>query len=478
MTPVPIQVLLIEDQRADARLFARHMEVADAGAFVLTHVESLEHAFEHLGRATVDVVVLDLGLPEASGLDTLHLFKAKAPDTPLVVLTGMDDRQLAIQVVQEGAQDFLFKGLINPEQLVRMLYHAIERQQRERYLKELEASEVRFRRMIESNMDAILLVDQEGIVHFGNAMASTLLGRDIADLVNAPFGFPMVEGDAAELNILHPAQETVYVEMRATEIHWKGMDVYLVSLRDVTTRKKVEQERERLIADLEAKNAELERFTYTVSHDLKSPLVTVGGLVGLLEHHAKAGEIKELEEDIDYIRDAILQMDRLLTELLNLSRVGRLVNPPERVPLTELVREAINLVAGEIAERGVDVEIVSAMPIVFVDRLRLREVFQNLIENAVKYMDDQPNPRIEIGCRLEEEKPVIYVRDNGRGINPKYHAKVFNLFERLDADDKGAGVGLALVKRIVEVYEGRIWIESDGEGHGSTFCFTVPVLEE
>ena len=106
--------------------------------------------------------------------------------------------------------------------------------------------------------------------------------------------------------------------------------------------------------------------------------------------------------------------------------------------------------------------------------MRLLEVYQNLVENAVKFMGDQPAPRIEIGAHQNGEEVVCYVQDNGIGIDPRFHEKVFGLFDRLDQQVEGTGIGLALVKRIVEVHGGRIWVESTGEGHGSTFYFSFP----
>lgn len=120
-------------------------------------------------------------------------------------------------------------------------------------------------------------------------------------------------------------------------------------------------------------------------------------------------------------------------------------------------------------------DIVTPLPVVYGDRVRLVEVMQNLIDNAVKFARNQPKPRIEIGARAAEPdgQPVFFVRDNGLGIDPQYHERVFGLFNKLDAQSEGTGVGLALVKRIVEVHGGRIWVESAGEGCGSTFCFTL-----
>jgi signal transduction histidine kinase len=154
-----------------------------------------------------------------------------------------------------------------------------------------------------------------------------------------------------------------------------------------------------------------------------------------------------------------------------------LVNPLEEVSLSELARQAANLVAGQIAERGVQLQIASDLPTVYGDRPRLLEVFQNLIDNAVKFMGDQPEPRLEIGCWQLDQETVCYVRDNGIGIEPRFHDKIFGLFERLDPALDGTGIGLTLVKRIIEMHGGRIWIESDGIGTGATFHFTLPVVK-
>ncbi len=249
----------------------------------------------------------------------------------------------------------------------------------------------------------------------------------------------------------------------------------LTVLRDVTELKRAEEEREAMVGELETKNAELERFTYTVSHDLKSPLVTIRGFLGLLQQDAAAGRKEQMDRDVDKIRGATETMGRLLDELLELSRIRRLVNPPEDVALVDLAREAEAQLAGPVAERRARLEIAADLPVVSGDRVRLLEVLQNLIDNAVKFAGDRSRPRIEVGTRRDGEDTVLFVRDNGVGIDPRYHDKVFDLFERLDPGIEGTGVGLALVRRIVEVHGGRIWIESEGEGRGSTFCFTLPV---
>jgi len=229
---------------------------------------------------------------------------------------------------------------------------------------------------------------------------------------------------------------------------------------------------EGLVNELENKNAELERFTYTVSHDLKSPLITIRGFLGYLEQDALAGNIDRLKSDIERISNAAGKMGRLLDDLLELSRIGRLMNEPEEVSFKAIIREALSLVEGQLKEGDIKVKVGSKFPKVYVDRVRLVEVVQNLVDNAAKFVKDQPNPEIEIGVRRQGKERTFYVKDNGIGIDPKYHEKIFGLFDKLDPDSDGTGVGLSLVKRIVEVHGGRIWVESEA-GKGATFCFTL-----
>lgn len=247
--------------------------------------------------------------------------------------------------------------------------------------------------------------------------------------------------------------------------------------RELQERKRVEAEREKVIQELEAKNAELERFTYTVSHDLKSPLITISGFVGLLESDAKSGNTEKFKGDMQRINEAVEKMRRLLNELLELSRIGRLMSPPSETSFAKVTEEALALTRGRLMAGNIKVNVAQNLPVVRGDRPRLVEVMQNLLDNAAKFMGDQPEPQIDIGVYERQNQPIFFVRDNGMGIPPAYHEKVFGLFDKLEAQSEGTGVGLALAKRIVEVHGGRIWVESEGKGQGSMFCFTLPLKE-
>jgi signal transduction histidine kinase len=251
--------------------------------------------------------------------------------------------------------------------------------------------------------------------------------------------------------------------------------LYCSLLGHIVKRLSDELEREELITELEAKNAELERFTYTVSHDLKSPLITIRGFVGFLERDVLSGDVERLRADIARISEASARMQRLLDELLQLSRVGRLLNPPEPVPLGDVVADALALVEGRVAKRGVRIQVADDLPVLRGDRARLVEVVQNLLDNAVKFLGDEPEPLVEVGVEERDGCMAVFVRDNGPGIEPRFQQRIFGLFNKLDAQSDGTGVGLALAKRIVEVHGGRIWVESEGRaGRGATFWFSVP----
>jgi signal transduction histidine kinase len=230
------------------------------------------------------------------------------------------------------------------------------------------------------------------------------------------------------------------------------------------------RENERLLIQ---KNDELTRFTYTVSHDLKSPLVTITTFLGYLEKDIPGRDAARMEKDLAYIRTAANRMGRLLDELLELSRIGHKMNPSVEAPLQTIVKEALGLVAGQIAQRGVKVQVTEEPVLLYGDRERLVEVFQNLVDNAVKFMGDQPAPCIKIGVEQPDGETVIFVQDNGIGIDPRHKSKLFSLFEKLNPSTEGTGIGLAVVRRVVEVHGGRTWAESAGPGKGATFRFTL-----
>jgi PAS domain S-box-containing protein len=397
-------------------------------------------------------------------------------------------RWLLDTVVPRYAADERFAGFIGI---------AVDITDRKNAEEALRRSESRLRMITDNMADSISQLDaRQRLIYvspsvervYGHSLRD-LLGRSLYDFVHPEDGprlyHQVIMGTELQVPALrleyryrHAAGHYLWVEseMRLLYDNLGNFSGAVLGSRDVSARKQIEEERETLIAELEDKNAELERFTYTVSHDLKSPLITIRGFLGFLEKDATTGNLDRLRADIGRIAEATTRMQRLLDELLELSRIGRMANPSEEVAFEQIAREAVDLVLGRIMARGVQVEIASDLPVVNADRTRLVEAVQNLVDNAVKFMGDQPEPRIIIGALGTQRAgmPIFFVEDNGLGIAPEYHERIFGLFNKLDAKTEGTGVGLALVKRIIDLHSGQIWVESDGVGRGSTFFFTLP----
>jgi len=359
----------------------------------------------------------------------------------------------------------------------------------------LQQSESRTRALLKAIPDMIFEMDREGnILHFvpSSTMDPLLppeefLGKNISqvmppDVASQTIFIIQRALDSGSLQVfeykLPGEHESEYFEASVIK---NDVGTVIAMVRDITMRKWAETEREDLIntlekqkGELEDRNAELTQFAYTVSHDLKSPLVTINGYLGYIEHDALSGNMERLKRDTQRIQEAVNKMHKLLTELLELSRIGRAMNKPEDIPFNDLVKDANDIVHGQLELRRITVLTQPNLPAVRGDRQQLIEVLQNLIDNASKYMGDQTNPRVEIGQSDEENgKPVFFVKDNGIGIDPEYHERIFGLFNKLDPTSEGTGIGLALVKRIIEFHGGRIWVESEA-GKGSTFYFTLP----
>ena len=239
--------------------------------------------------------------------------------------------------------------------------------------------------------------------------------------------------------------------------------------REVNRRLKLQR-----IEALETQIFEMERFTDAVSHDLKSPLVTIRSFAEYADQGLEENEPEQAREDLRAIRLAADKMQRMLDELLELSRSGRMVNENQEIDAGELVQEVLQLLAGRIQAVGAEVVVAEDLPTIRGDRRRLQQVFQNLIDNAVKFSSDQESPKIEVGVRFESEDPIFFIRDQGVGIPPEQLVKIFESFHRLDDRVEGTGLGLAIVKRVVEAHGGAIWADSEGPDSGATFSFTLP----
>jgi PAS domain S-box-containing protein len=244
-------------------------------------------------------------------------------------------------------------------------------------------------------------------------------------------------------------------------------------ITDITDRRRIEDERNDLLKDLENKNNELESYIYAISHDLRSPLVSLGGFAWNLQHKYKENLDEKGTHYIERIQSNVTHMENLLNKLLELSRIGRLAEERQKIDMNDFLAEILATLEGRIELTGTKIAISPSLPIVFADRTRLSQVFVNLIENAIKFKKADSFPSIEIGCIEEKKFFRFYIKDDGIGLDPKYAKRIFLPFQKLDSGSDGIGVGLAITSRIVEQYCGKMSVESQ-PGTGSTFFLTLP----
>ncbi len=445
-------------------------------------------AVETCRRNSPDVLLLDIGLPDSSGLDLIAQVEQAAPATDILIISGYSAFDNAVQAVSRSTIGYLVKPL-DHDRLFAILERTAERNrvaiENQQLWERVRQSKRRWESTFDAISDPIVIVDAGGIVlHCNRAFCrrfkiscESAEGTTAAELMVGPssgvgrLATPLSERQVEEWDDL-VVPGVFQVSCDPLKLGEERCMIYV--LRDVTENKRAAVEREELIGQLEAKNKELERYAYTVSHDLRSPLVTISGFAGRLEADALEGDVEGVRRDVGHIQAAAQRMAELLDGLLDLSRIGYVVKPCEDVSLADVAHQTLDLVMFTISERKVEVSIASDLPTVRGDRLGLLQVFQNLVDNAIKFMGEQQRPRMTIGARTNGDEVVCYVRDNGIGIDPRYHENIFGLFDQLDRGVDGAGLGLAVVERIIQAHGGRVWIESEGLGKGTTFYFSLP----
>lgn len=270
------------------------------------------------------------------------------------------------------------------------------------------------------------------------------------------------------------AQVSTSDEIGALAHSFNEMTDKLVAAKANVEAKKAELEEQHKL--LEEANRELDSFTHTVSHDLQAPLRGVASFAAFLEEDYKDKLDKEAQEYLKEIREGTTRMSNLIKDLLALSRIARIKNPFEEVDIGELVETVRKRIEYDIKKHKADLKIPKNLPTIVCDRIKLAEVFLNLINNAIKFSSKQEKPPIvEVSYYDEDQFHKFSVKDNGIGIDPKYHDQIFGIFKRLHTADEfeGSGAGLGIVKKVIDDHKGKVWIESE-VGKGTTFFFTIP----
>lgn len=371
-----------------------------------------------------------------------------------------------------GAFVALPGGLKLHEGFLQAKREELERPSPEELSEELKRSRQSFISIVEKSPNGVLVLDPNRKVLYANPTAKRMLGKE--DLVGGRLDVP---AGAVEIPILRESGEEGVGELRVVPTNWDGEDAELLIIIDITRRKHLEASLREYISKLEQANRELASFAYVASHDLQEPLRMVASYLGLLEKRCRDALDERAQKYIGYAVDGARRMQALIDGLLAYSRVTTKGRPLEPVDSGEVLKGTLRLFERELKELGAEVHI-GEMPVVLADSVQLGQLFQNLISNAIKFRSERPL-RIEITAKRVDGTWEFCVADNGIGIDPRYHDRIFGLYQRLHERGKypGHGVGLAIAKKIVERHGGRVWVESK-PGEGARFFFTLRAPEE
>lgn len=484
-----LDVLLVDDDRDDCALIGSVLSRIELGPSRrgrcrLHDVPTLGAGLQALRESEYDVILLDLKLPDAEGLEALNRLMAAQTLAPILILTGLRDESIAVAAVKAGAQDFLDKAHLSTELLERAMRYAIERHHLRRELaikaRELEASEDRLRRLIAGAADGIVITDQQGTILFANPAAEALFNRPRARLLGTVLGLP-VDGISAELELVRPDGRGLTAEMRVSLVDWHGTPSILAAFRDITAHKEtLRQLDETRVRQLTVRD----QFLSHVSHELRTPLTVAQQWTELLKDSLLGPVSPEQFKALETVLRNCRHLEKLIEDLLEAQRSdsGKLRIDPLRAHMPALAEEAVAAVRA--AQRSLTIEfrleLEPNLPDLLADPSRIRQVLINLLSNAAKFTPGGGTVTLAAGRDPDAADELrVSVRDTGCGIPPEEQELVFeHLYQREmgpQVGRRGLGLGLYICRQIVTGHGGRIWVDSE-VGKGSTFHFTVPTF--
>jgi PAS domain S-box-containing protein len=505
----PIRILLVEDDSSDAILIDRELRKGGLD-YQSLRVQNKDQFVQALANQRPDIILSDHGLPAFDGLTALAIAREKVPETPFIFVTGSLGEEMAIKTLKSGASDYVLKhalGNLVPA-VKRALSQAADRLKRKQAEEELRQFQARKAAILEAAVDAIITIDHEGKIQAWNRAAEEMFGykreevinREMAELIIPPDlrtaqrqGLiqyvsgrqPGLGSRRYESRAMRKDGSEFPVEIALARIPLEGFPMFTGFVRDITERKKSEEEirgwnaelerrvRERTV-QLESANKELEAFSYSVSHDLRAPVRHIEGFVQVLEPMMRGQLSDEAANVFKMISQSTRQMNRLIEGLLAFSRMSRAEMAFTAVDFGVLVGEARHELQGQAQGREI-AWVIPSLPTLRGDPITLRQVFINLVSNALKYTSTRPKARIEISARDAGHETIVCVRDNGVGFEPQYIDRLFGVFQRLHpaTQFEGTGIGLAIVRRIIARHGGKTWAEGERD-KGAAFYFSLP----
>ncbi|MGH7855111.1 MAG: ATP-binding protein [Candidatus Binatia bacterium] len=508
--PVLLRLLIVEDSVDDALLAVREFKRAGYEV-VFERVETGPAMLAALERNTWDLVIADYSLPQFSGMAALELLTSTGLDIPFFIISGSIGEDLAVDFMKSGASDYLMKG--NVKRLIpsvqRELRDAEVRRKRHQAEEALHDSEARKAAIVDAALDSIISIDHAGrIIEFNPQAEKTfgykradVIGQPMADLIIPPslrsrhrealarylaMGTGSVVGRRVELTGMRSDGSEFPVELSLTSISTKTQPMFTAYLRDLTEQKKQEEflQRSREIEEQNLRIQEANRlkseFLANMSHELRTPLNAVIGFAEVLVD-GKAGPLNA--EQREYLNDILTSGQHLLqliNDVLDLAKIeaGRMELYPEAFSLKTVADEVCTIMRPIAAKRNITINLQAAdnADLVTLDLRKLKQVLYNLLSNAVKFSHEEGVVKLAINLDAQEQLQ-IQVKDSGIGIKSDDLPRIFREFEQLESGASrrfpGTGLGLALTKKIIELHDGAITVQSEF-GKGSTFSITMP----
>lgn len=480
-----IKILLIEDNPAHARLIRRLLSsvkptVSSPPIYELHHAERMERALAFLKTIRFDIILLDLFLPDSTHLETFERIYKTVPSTPIVIISGYSDEQLAVKAMQQGAQDYLSKDdSLKPGFLTRAIRYAIERNrlraQVEKQTAALAASENRRRAIIEKNPDGIIIVNKQGTVKFVNPAAEIILNSNKSELLGQPFLLPRSEGGTAELSVTRKSGPAS-IELRYVDSEWEGEPVFQVSLRDITIHEEVKAEMRQRTDELMVQNIALDEFAHTMAHQIQGLLSQIIGYASYIDMHYRDVNNDEINHANNRIIQSGHKMNNVINELLLLASMRNKDVPIVPINLKRILGEVKKRLRFQIEANQAIIKEPDEWPQMMGHDPWIEEALFNYINNGLKYGGNPP--RLEIGTDQQKDGMIsIWVKDNGKGIAQKDMSRIFKPHTRLNQMRvRGEGLGLSIVHRIIHRCGGKVGVESKA-GEGSKFWFTLPQVD-
>lgn len=437
--------------------------------------------------------------PGKKEMDALHdlVMTMQAHERTMLKQRMDAEREYASKTLLMFSLALLFAMIFLSLLYLRIRREIGERKQAEQTLAiqadQLRESEARVRAIVDTAAEGIIVIGEQGLIDRFNPAAENMfgyaedevLGKNISMLMPSPWreehdayltrylktGEKKIVGIGREVAGMRKDGAIFPMDLAVSEVRLSDRRMFTGIVRDITERKQVEERQAQLVHELENANEELRNFAYVVSHDLKAPLRAISSLADWVVTDYADKFDDEGREHMRLLLGRVRRMDGLIDGVLQYSRVGRVKETCAPVNLDQMAHEVIDLLA---PPPNISIVIDNPLPTVVAERTRLQQLFQNLLSNAIKYMD-KPEGVIRIGCVAAGDKWKLSVSDNGPGIEERHFEKIFQLFQTLAPRDRveSTGVGLALVKKIVEMYGGEVWVKSK-VGEGSTFFFTLP----